>query len=110
MSLKIKSSVMKELMKALSGVENEELEYFKGKLLEHLEKLEKQERTALKKALLQAEQLTKGVDCRNIRTWKGKKYVKLANKKWARKYDKEEKGIKQSLWAIKKKIDNALTC
>jgi hypothetical protein len=43
MKLKVKRRDMGELMKALSGEEDEELEYFKTKILEHLDKLEKHE-------------------------------------------------------------------
>jgi hypothetical protein len=93
MRLMIKKRDMRELMKALSGVEDKQLEYFKTKIHEHLDKLEKHEKSSIKKALMHAEELAKGrgLPVGTIRTWKGKKYVKLANNKWARKYDKERK-------------------
>ena len=77
----------------------------KLKVIEHLEKLEREEEQALKKSL-DAIFITKGrgLPVGTIRTWKGKKFIKLASGKWRPKYDAHTRGAKIAVSHIKKKI------
>ncbi|GHU22226.1 hypothetical protein FACS1894172_15580 [Spirochaetia bacterium] len=99
-------------LKALSGT-NSTFEYFKKQIKAHLEKMEKEE-SEVKKSIFYADGyhfLIKGraLPVGTIKTWKGKKYIKRPDLSWARKYDKEERGVKSSLSALKKKVDMATT-
>lgn len=90
-------------------VADAKLTYFKEKVLEHLDRLERKEKKkeqAVQKALIEAECLRKAAyPVGTIREWKGKKYIKTAPNKWRRKYDSDSRGAKQSLAAIKRKVD-----
>lgn len=89
--------------------------YFQKKIIEILdeqEKLESKEKKAVKKSLLEAEEMAKGgkgLPVGTVREWKGKKYVKIAPNQWKRKYDKEERGIKIAIAALKKKAEACTT-
>jgi len=90
---------------------DEKFEYFKRLIMTHLSELEKEEagdKENLRKALIHAESMIKGgMPVGTIRTWKGKKYVKVAPGKWRPKYDSESRGAKMAIAAIKKKIASA---
>ena len=94
-------------------VADAKLTYFKEKVLEHLDTLERKEKKkeqTIQKALIEAECLRKAAyPVGTIREWKGKKYIKTAPGKWRRKYDKEGKGAKLAIAALKKKVDACKT-
>lgn len=88
-------------------MEDEKLDYFKKKILEHLESLES-EREDLKKSLLEAESIAKGgkgLPVGSVREWKSRKYIKVAPGKWKPKYDSHSRGAKMSIAALKRKAD-----
>ena len=88
-------------------MEDEKLDYFKKKILEHLESLEL-DREDLKKSLLEAESIAKGgkgLPVGSVREWKGRKYIKVAPGKWKPKYDSHSRGAKMSIAALKRKAD-----
>ncbi len=85
------------LMKKSHPVSNK-LEYFRKKILEHLETLEDDGGVMEKGAKMPVG---------TIREWKGKKYIKVAPDKWQPKYDNESRGAKMAISAIKKKINTA---
>ncbi len=90
-------------------MEDSKLEYFKKLVIEHLEKIEskeEQEKSDLKKSLLEAESIAKGgkgLPIGTIRDWKGKKYIKVAPGKWRPKYDSNSRGAKMAIAALKRK-------
>ncbi len=88
-------------------MKDEKLDYFKKKILEHLESLEA-DKEELKKSLLEAESIAKGgkgLPVGTVRDWKGKKYIKVAPGKWKPKYDSHSRGAKLSIAALKRKAD-----
>ena len=90
---------------------DEKLEYFKKKILAHLDDLEQKEnaeKKELKKSLIAFEMTSiekAGYPVGTIREWKGKKYIKVAPGKWKPKYDSHSRGAKMAIAALKKKID-----
>ena len=90
---------------------DEKLEYFKKKIIAHLDDLEQKEnaeKKELKKSLLAFEMTSiekAGYPVGTIREWKGKKYIKVAPGKWKPKYDSHSRGAKMAIAALKKKID-----
>lgn len=90
---------------------DEKLEYFKKKILAHLDDLEQKEnaeKKELKKSLLAFEMTSiekAGYPVGTIREWKGKKYIKVAPGKWKPKYDSHSRGAKMAIAALKKKND-----
>ncbi len=78
-------------------------EYFRRVILEHLDRLEKEEADGLKAELKKA----RGFPVGAIREWRGKKYIKKPNGKWSPKYESETRGAKVALAVIKRKITNA---
>lgn len=90
---------------------DEKLEYFKKKILAHLDDLEQKEnaeKKEIKKSLLAFEMTSiekAGYPVGTIREWKGKKYIKVAPGKWKPKYDSHSRGAKLAIAALKKKID-----
>ena len=85
-------------------MKDKKFSYFQQKILEHLERLEAQELRSIKKSLREAETLVKaGLPIGTIRTWKGKKFIKIAPNKWKPKYDGESRGAKMAIAALKKK-------
>ncbi|MDR0475122.1 MAG: hypothetical protein LBH43_15795, partial [Treponema sp.] len=90
---------------ALEKSENK-LEYFRKKILEHLSKLEKEEKT-VNKALAFLDIMKGGFPVGTIRTWKGKKYIKKPDGKWGPKYDSHTRGAKMAISTIKKRILSA---
>ena len=90
---------------------DEKLEYFKKKILAHLDDLEQKEnaeKKELKKSLLAFEMTSiekAGYPVGTIREWKGKKYIKVAPGKWKPKYDSHSRGAKMAIAVLKKKID-----
>lgn len=88
-------------------MKDKKFSYFQQKILEHLERLEAQELRSIKKSLREAETLVKaGLPIGTIRTWKGKKFIKIAPNKWKPKYDGESRGAKMAIAALKKKAAN----
>lgn len=87
------------------------LEYFKKKILAHLDDLEQKEnaeKKELKKSLIAFEMTSiekAGYPVGTIREWKGKKYIKIAPGKWKPKYDSNSRGAKMAIAALKKRID-----
>ena len=91
------------------SVENKALRFegIKAKILRHLEELEKQEETTIKKSFDEMLFLAKGgrgLSVGTIREWKGKKFIKIAPNKWRPKYDSHTRGAKMAISALKKKI------
>ncbi len=101
-------------------MKDDKFEYFKKKVLEHLDKLEKQEakeNKELKKSLLEAESIAKGGKGLPLGTekwWTGKNGVrykvrKIAQGKWVRVYDSNTRGAKLSIAALKRKANACKT-
>ena len=84
----------------------ERFEIIKAKIIEHLEKLEEEEKKSLKKSFMFAllGKAGKGLPVGTIREWKGKKFIKIAPGKWRPKYDSHTRGAKLAISALKKKI------
>ena len=99
---------LKRIVKSLTA-EYKRLAYFKKELLAQLEKQEakeQKEKHAIKKAILKAELLQKaGFGVGTVREWRGKKYKKVAQGKWRRVYDKEDRGAKMSIARLKKQVE-----
>lgn len=100
------------------SIEDRKLEYFKSELLKILDKKEKEESGEevskafivqdLYKSMTDPLYMAKGGKVGvvgEIRTWNGKKYKKMPNKKWVRVYDKETRGAKMAIAALRRKID-----
>ena len=111
MKIMIKKSIMDYHINVMSkSLADKKFSYFKEKVLEHLNDLEKEEKKEVKKALLSYEKMEKaGYPVGTIRTWKGKKYVKIAPNKWRPKYDSESRGAKLSIASLKKKAEQCAT-
>ena len=94
-------------------VKKSQLDEFKRRILEHLSKQEAKEKKKdgkVQKALVEQERLNKaGYPVGTVREWKGKKYMKVAPNKWKRKYEKEKRGAKLSVAAIKRKVNACTT-
>lgn len=101
------------------SIDDRKLEYFKRELLKILDKKEKEEESEnevskafivqdLYKSMTDPLYMAKGGKVGvvgEVRTWNGKKYKKMPNKKWVRVYDKETRGAKLSIAALRRKID-----
>lgn len=102
--------------------EENKLNYFKRELLKILDKKERQEKRLSKaiddyfheinKSIYGADWIIKGKlgQMGEVRTWKdGKKYKKMLSgngkAKWVRVYDKESRGAKLAIAALRRKID-----
>jgi hypothetical protein len=98
----------REVKKALIGLarRKEKLEYFRKRIMDHLEKLEKEDMGGIKKSILQVESMQKGgVPTGTRHTWKdGTIHVKTPSGKWKRVYDGHSRGAKMAISAIKKRI------
>jgi hypothetical protein len=91
-----------------SQSEDNKLAYFKKKILEQLDKLEKPNPPPINKVFLMVCKGGKGLPVGSIREWKGKKYIKTPSGKWKPKYEAEGgRGIKMSLTAIRRAVDKA---
>lgn len=97
---------------------DKKFDYFKQELLEILDKKEKEEASEeiskafivddLYKSMTDPFYMAKGGKVGTVgevRTWNGKKYKKMPNKKWVRVYDKETRGAKIAIAFLRKKID-----
>lgn len=115
--LGIKKSDIECLKKS---VEDRKLEYFKSELLKILDKKEKEESgeevskafivQELYKSMTDPLYMAKGGKVGvvgEIRTWNGKKYKKMPNKKWVRIYDTHDKHTEISIARLKGKVRNA---
>ena len=102
------------------SVEDRKLEYFKSELLKILDKKEKEESgeevskafivQELYKSMTDPLYMAKGGKVGvvgEIRTWNGKKYKKMPNKKWVRIYDTHDKHTEISIARLKGKVRNA---
>lgn len=112
MRLVIRKSVLLELAK---GMNEDSFEKIKAAIIAHLKGLEEQEESGdLKKAItyfsdnesmfshleksLSGEWIEKaGYGIGTVRTWRGKKYKKIAQGKWVRVYDKVDRGAKNAM-------------
>ena len=87
------------------------LDYFKQKLLEILDKKEREERTEIRKSfdfLLDAAiEKSRGYAVGTIREWKGRKFKKMPNSKWVRVYDRRERSAEISIARLKGKVRSA---
>jgi hypothetical protein len=93
------------VMKKSDPEKSGKLEYFRKKILDHLENLEKEEGKIVNKALSFLDSMSKGgYSVGTVRTWKGQKYVKVAPGDWRKKYDGQTRGAKMAISAIKKRI------
>jgi hypothetical protein len=70
---------------------DEKLEYFKQKIIEHLKTQDTIEKG--------------GFAVGTIREWKGRKYIKGADNKWRRYYNKENRGARVSIKHLIKKVE-----
>ena len=115
--LGIKKSDIEFLKKS---VEDRKLEYFKSELLKILDKKEKEETgeevskafivQELYKSMTDPLYMAKGGKVGvvgEIRTWNGKKYKKMPNKKWVRIYDTHDKHTEISIAKLKGKVRKA---
>lgn len=115
--LGIKKSDIEFLKKS---VEDRKLEYFKSALLKILDKKEKEETgekvskafivQELYKSMTDPLYMAKGGKVGvvgEIRTWNGKKYKKMPNKKWVRIYDTHDKHTEISIAKLKGKVRKA---
>lgn len=115
--LGIKKSDIECLKKS---VEDRKLEYFKSELLKILNKKEKEESgeevskafivQELYKSMTDPLYMAKGGKVGvvgEIRTWNGKKYKKMPNKKWVRIYDTHDKHTEISIARLKGKVRQA---
>jgi hypothetical protein len=94
--------------KLLKSLDKNKLEYFRKLILDHLSKMEKEDKTVSKSLTTMENMMVKGgYAVGTIRTWKGKRYVKIAPGDWRRKYDSQTRGAKMAISAIKKKITAA---
>ena len=102
------------------SVEDRKLEYFKSELLKILDKKEKEESgeevskafivQELYKSMTDPLYMAKGGKVGvvgEIRTWNGKKYKKMPNKKWVRIYDTHDKHTEISIARLKGKVRKA---
>lgn len=107
-----------ELLK--KSVEDRKLEYFKSELLKILDKKEKEESgeevskafivQELYKSMTDPLYMAKGGKVGavgEIRTWNGKKYKKMPNKKWVRVYDTHDRHTEISIARLKGKVRKA---
>lgn len=79
-------------------------DYFKRKILDHLAELEKTENKTISKSMDLTEWIQKAnFPVGTIRTWKGQRFKKTAPNKWVRVYDKESRGAKMALAALRRK-------
>ncbi|UTY27633.1 PBECR2 nuclease fold domain-containing protein [Treponema putidum] len=95
-----------------STPENRKLVFnaIKAKILKHLEELEREKNSEMKKTFSELTGLLikggKDLPVGTIREWKGKKFIKVAPGKWKPKYDSETRGARMSIAAIKRKADS----
>ncbi len=102
------------------SVEDRKLEYFKSELLKILDKKEKEENgeevsksfvvQELYKSMTDPLYMAKGGKVGvvgEVRTWNGKKYKKMPNKKWVRIYDTRDRHTEISIARLKGKVRKA---
>ncbi len=103
--------IYKALRKALDEMHKEEeaetLAYFKRELLKHLNTLKDEAHTErIEKAIFMLTLIAKsGYPVGTVRTWRGTKFKKIAQGKWRRIYDKEDRGAKMSIARLKKQVE-----
>lgn len=115
-NLVIKKSIAEDFLKSYA---DRKLEYFKKELLKVLDRQEKEESPEVSKAFIVHElyksmteplYMSKGGKAGvvgEIRTWNGKKYKKMPNKKWVRIYDTHDKHTEISIARLKGRVKRA---
>lgn len=89
------------------SLKDTQFEAFKKKIIDHLDKLEKEEKSEIRKSIIAAESMQKsGYPVGTIREWNGKKYIKIAPGKWRPKYDSNTRGAKMAIAALKRKANS----
>lgn len=84
---------------------SDRLEELRKRILEHLGKLEASEAKQIAKSIRDKGLAKAGVPVGTRHTWKnGIVHVKMPSGKWKRVYDKQDRGAKMAIAAIKKKI------
>ena len=113
MKLVIKKSIAEDFLKSYA---DRKLEYFKKELLKVLDRQEKEESPEVSKAFIVHELYKSMTDplymakggkagvVGEIRTWNGKKYKKMPNKKWVRIYDTHDKHTEISIARLKGRV------
>lgn len=92
------------------SVSDPKLDYFKRKIKEVLDTAEKREQKEVRKALIDMEAKyfyieKAGYPIGTIREWKGRKFIKIAPGKWRPKYEKQTKGAKIAIAALRRSVD-----
>jgi len=77
----------------------EKLDYFKKGILRHLRSLKEETLDEM------PDEIKKAYAPGTIRTWKGQKYIKGADKKWRRYYESASRGAQTSIKYLMKKVD-----
>lgn len=79
-------------------------EYYKKLVLQHLEELEKKENKTVAKSFDIVEFIQKSsFPVGTVRTWNGQKFKKTMPGKWVRIYEKESRGAKMAVAALRRK-------
>ena len=114
-TLVIKKSIAEDFLKSHA---DRKLEYFKKEILKVLNRQEKEESPEVSKAFIVHELYKSMTDplymekgkvgvVGEIRTWNGKKYKKMPNKKWVRVYDTQDKHAETSIARLKGRVKRA---
>lgn len=81
-------------------------EYYKKLVLQHLEELEKKENRTVAKSFDIVEFIQKAsFPVGTVRTWNGQKFKKTMPGKWVRIYEKESRGAKMAVAALRRKAE-----
>lgn len=83
-----------------------DFEYFKNWAINHLKKQTKKDADVCKSFFYAEKEINKAFGVGTIRTWKGKKYIKGADKKWRPYYESNSRGKKMAVAAIIRQINN----
>ena len=87
-----------------SNPDDPKFEYFKKLVLDHLAELEKKENKTIAKAIDICEYIQKSkFPVGTVRNWNGGKFKKISPNKWVRVYDKETRGAKLAIAALRRK-------
>lgn len=87
-----------------SNPDDPKFEYFKKLVMDHLAELEKKENKTIAKAIDICEYIQKSkFPVGTIRNWNGGKFKKISPDKWVRVYDKETRGAKLAIAALRRK-------
>ena len=87
-----------------SNPDDPKFEYFKKLVMDHLAELEKKENKTIAKAIDICEYIQKSkFPVGTVRNWNGGKFKKISPDKWVRIYDKETRGAKLAIAALRRK-------